>query len=187
MQELRRHLRKGETVLWQSQPKAFPLLEGRMRTRILVEWFLAVAAAVWFFYMERSNPNFGLGVKVLVALVAAAVILSPVVERYSLKKQQYFLTDQRAVLVGGDRAFYYIDFDQIDRWEVVEDVAQGECIAMGGVILEEVRKQLRWQSCHPKIDLQEARSDGEVLGMVFYLPRDVDRALELLKSAGKAA
>lgn len=187
MQELRRHLREGETLLWQSQPKDFPLLEGQMKTRIIVEWILAVAAAVWFFYVERNNPGFGLGVKALVALVVAAIILAPVVERYSLKKQKYFLTDQRAILIAGGRDFYYVDLDQIDAWEVIRDVAQGECIAMGSVILGEVRKQLRWQSCHPKIDLQEAKSNGEVLGMVFYLPQDVDRALELLKKVGKAA
>ena len=187
MQELRKHLRTGETLLWESQPKSFPLLEGKMKTRIIVEWFLAGVLAVWFFYVERNNANFNTGVKALVALVVAAIVLSPVVERYSLRKQKYYLTDQRAILIGGDRAFYYMNLDQIDEWENIADVAEGECIAMGGMILEEVRKQLRWQSCHPKIDLQEAKSDGEVLGMVFYLPHDVDRALELLKRAGKAA
>lgn len=187
MQELRRHLRKGETLLWQSRPRNFPLLEGEFKLRIMIEWGAAIALAAWFFYVERNNPNFGLGVKGLVLLVVSAVILAPVVEWYSLKKQQYFLTDQRAILIGADRTFYYIDFDRIDRWGIIGDVAQGECIVMGASILEGVRKQLRWHSCHPKVGWQEEEEGGEVQGMVFYLPHDVDRALELLNGKRTAA
>ena len=187
MQELRRHLRKGETLLWESQPRNFPLLEGQFKQRIMMEWGIAIALAAWFFYVERNNPNCGLGVKCLVLLVVSAVILAPVVEWYCLKKQQYFLTDQRAILIGVDRTMYYIDLDQIDKWGTIADVAQGECIVMGGSILEGVRKQLRWQSCHPKVSWQEEEEGGEVQGMVFYLPMDVDRALELLNAKKTAA
>ena len=187
MEELRRYLRKGETLLWQSQPRSFPLLEGQFKQRIMIEWGIAITLAAWFFYVERSNPNFSLGVKFLVLLVVSAVILAPVVEWYTLKKQKYFLTDQRAILIGMDRTMYYIDLDRIDKWGTIDDVAQGECIVMGGSILDGVPKQLRWQSCHPKVGWQEEEEGGEVQGLVFYLPHDVNRALELLNAKKAAA
>ena len=184
MQKLNRYLRKGESVLWESAPESFPLLEGRMKLRILGEWIVTVLFAVWLFYVERDQPGFGSGVKVLVVLVAAAIILSPVVEYKSLQKQMYFLTDQRAILFTGDKTFYYMDYDKIDDCRVIDDIAQGGCIAMGGIIMEDVRRQLRWQACHPKIDLQEASQNGESLGMVFYLPIGMEKMVQLMRDSG---
>lgn len=184
MEELRKNLREGENLLWQSGPKPFPLLEGGLRNRILGEWIITLLLAACLLYVERDNPAFGTGVKLLVAVVAAVMIFSPMVEYYNLKRQKYFLTDQRAIVVTGDNTFYYMDFDKIDDICVIDDVAAGECIAMGGCILEDVRRQLRWQACHPKTDLQEADNRGEALGMVFYLPEEMERAMAILKGAG---
>ena len=184
MQKLNRYLRKGENVLWESAPESFPLFEGRMKLRILGEWIVTILFAVWLFYVERGQPGFGTGVKTLVVLVAAAIILSPVVEYKSLQKQAYYLTDQRAILFTGDKTFYYMDYNKIDDCRVLKDIAQGGCIAMGGCIMEDVSRQLRWQACHPKIDLQEANHNGESLGMVFYLPAGLKEMVQLMRENG---
>ncbi|MDD5931475.1 MAG: hypothetical protein PUC45_03310 [Oscillospiraceae bacterium] len=184
MEELRRHLRPGEKLLWESAPEYFPLLEGKMMPRILGEWIITTGLAAWLLYVERDNPNFGTGIVCLVLLVAAAIIAAPLMEYYNLRKQAYYLTDQRAILMTGDKTFYYMDLDRIDAVEVIRGVADGGCIAMGGCILQEVRRQLRWQACHPRTDLQAADSSGEALGMVFYLPKRMDEVLHLIDKAG---
>ena len=186
MEELRKNLRTGEKVLWESAPKQFGLLEGKLKSKILGEWMVAVALAVWLLYLEKDNPAFGVGVKLLVAVVVAAIIISSIMEYLSLKHQKYYLTDQRAIVLTGDSTFYYMDLDKIDDFEDIRDVASDGCIAMGSAILPEVRKQLRWRACHPKTDLQEDNGNGEALGMVFYLPSGIERALELLQASAPA-
>ena len=184
MRELNRYLRKGENVLWESAPESFPMLEGKMKPRILGEWIITVLFAVWLFYVERDQPGFGMGVKTLVVLVAVAIILAPVVEYKSLQKQTYFLTDQRAILLTGDKTFYYMDYDKIDDCRVFKDIAEGSCIAMGECIMGDVSRQLRWQACHPTTDLQEADNNGEALGMVFYLPIGAEKMVQMMCQNG---
>ena len=124
MEELRRHLRPGEKLLWESAPEHFPLLEGKMMPRILGEWIITTGLAAWLLYVERDNPNFGTGIVCLVLLVAAAIIAAPLMEYYNLRKQAYYLTDQRAILMTGDKTFYYMDLDRIDAVEVIRGVAE---------------------------------------------------------------
>lgn len=187
MKELHKYLRENESVLWQSGPKAFPLLESRLKAKILGEWIVTLLLIGWFLYVEQNNPNFGTGTKALLLVVAAVIILSPVVEWHNLKNQKYFLTDQRAILITADNSLYFMDYNQIDDMAVIDDVADGACIAMGSTILNNVRKQLRWQACHPKTDLQEADKRSEALGMVFYVPEAAEQALKLMKDAGVTA
>lgn len=184
MKELQKKLRENESILWQSGPKAFPLLEGRFKNKILGEWIVTLILAAWFLYIEQGNPNFGTGMKILVLVVAVVVMVSPVVEKYNLKRQKYYLTDQRAIVLTADNSLYYMNYDQIDDAIVIHDVADSTCIAMGSAILDNVRKQLRWQACHPKIDLQEADKRGEALGLVFYVPEGAEQALKLMRGAG---
>lgn len=186
MEELRKNLRTGEKILWEGTPKQFGLLEGKIKSRILGEWIVTVVFAAWLLYVEKDNLNFGMGLKALVLVVAAAIIMSPVMEYYSLKRQKYYLTDQRAIVLTGDRTFYYMDLNKIDDFEDIRDVASDGCIAIGAEILPEVRRQLRWRACHPKTDMQETNTNGEALGMVFYLPTEMERALELLKASALA-
>ena len=89
MQKLHKYMRPGESLLWESAPGEFPLLEGKLRLRILGEWLITLLFAGWLLYVERDEPGFGGGVKLLVVQVAVAIILSPVVEYLSLKKQKY--------------------------------------------------------------------------------------------------
>lgn len=184
MRELNQYLRENENILWESAPENFPLLEGKLKLRIIGEWIVTVFFAACLFYVERDQPSFGTGVKALVILVAAAIILSPLVEYMNLQKQKYYLTDQRAILVTADDSLYYMDYDKIDDCQLIEDVAQGGCIAMGSIIMADVRRQLRWQTCHPKMDQQEAATRGEALGMVFYKPAGVEKMVKLMQDNG---
>ena len=178
MREVDKYLRTGENMLWESMPERFPLLEGNMKVLILGEWIVTLLFAAALLYVERDDPKFSTGAVALVMVVAAAIILAPIVEYYSLKNQRYYLTDQRAILLTKSENFYYMDYDKIDDCQVIDGIAQGSCI-----IMETVRRELRWQSCHPKTDLQGDGS-GEAMGMVFYLPQGLKKMVQLMKDSG---
>ena len=90
MRELNNRLRKGESLLWESAPKNFTMLEGKLYIKIIGQWIITVIFAIWLFYVERNRPEFGTGMKALVVAVAAAIILAPFVEYYNLKRQKYY-------------------------------------------------------------------------------------------------
>ena len=185
MRELQKKLRKDESILWESSPEKFALLEGKkLSGRILGQWLITLGFAAWLFYVERNRPEFGTGMKLLVIAVAGAIIFAPVVEWFHLKNQRFCLTDQRAMLRTADRTWYYMDYEKIDSCCVIEDIAGGSCIAMGSAIMDDVRRQLRWQACHPKMDLQEANSHGETMGMVFYLPEGAEKMVRIMEENG---
>lgn len=184
MREVSRKLRQDESLLWESAPESFSLLEGKFCGRILAQWICTILFSFWLCYVERNRPEFGVGMKLLVAGVAAVIILAPIMEHYNLKKQKYYLTDQRALVRTVDGSWYYMDYTDIDECTVIRDVTRGACIAMGSTITGEVNRQLRWQACHPKIDLQETDRRGESLGIVFYQPEGVEKMIRIMKDHG---
>lgn len=184
MRELNNRLRKGESLLWESAPKNFTMLEGKLYIKIIGQWIITVIFAIWLFYVERNRPEFGTGMKALVVAVAAAIILAPFVEYYNLKRQKYYLTDQRAMVRTADQTWYYMDYDKIDECCVIRDMTKGVCIAMGSVILGDVRRQLRWQACHPKMDQQETSVRGEAQGIVLYQPEGAEKMIKIMQENG---
>ena len=123
----------------------------------------------------------------LVALIVVMVLVSPVVERWSLQQQRYWITNQRAILMSRDKSIYYMELDEIDEFKLVTDMAAGQCLVLGGCLFPEIHKQLRWRACHPKIDMQST-GQGGAMGLVFYSVSNADAAAALLeKSTGRAA
>ncbi|MCI2057046.1 MAG: hypothetical protein LKJ86_07870 [Oscillibacter sp.] len=182
MKELQEHLRQGETVRWQGKPKAFPLLEEGCKNKIIRNWILmTVSGALLLGLYIRSNENPSMGFISLVVAVVVLALAAPAAQAISLRKQQYFITDQRAIVLTGDKTFYYMELNELSDVEVIDDCSSSRCLAMGAPIMKDVRRQLRWQAKNPKIDVQSSESNEHAIGMVFYDPDDVDGALLLLK------
>ncbi len=175
-------LRNNEHVLWQGKTQPFPLLDSAGRFKLLSLWIgtVVVSASLLVAYL-RGNENPGKGFIALVTVIAVIVILSPVLERWNLQAQQYWITDQRAVLMTRNKTIYSMNLDSIDDFQVAHGVADRECLVLGSCLFGEVRKQPRWRSIHPKIDMQSHDSQTRVLGMIFYCPSDIHAAAALLK------
>ena len=79
-----------------------------------------------------------------------------------------------------DKTFYSMELNGIDELRRVSLHGEADTLVMGGIIMEDIRKQLRWRACHPKTDMQGQKKQDEALGMVFYGIRDADLAESLL-------
>lgn len=186
--ELREYLREDEQVRWQGQPDLFPLLEGSVKKQILRTWIVTGVVVcgllVWYFnfYEDKSAGFLG-----LMLIIAALIVISPVMERRNLLGQSYWITNQRVILRTRDNSYYYMNLDGIDEIRVIRDKSDNGCLALGKIVFEDVDKQLRWRACHPKEDMQGHEDQACVLGMILYDLKDVDRAAELLKKRPSSA
>ena len=179
--ELREYLRENEQVCWQGRPEPFPLLEGSIKNQILRVWIVTAVVVcgilVWYFgYAEKSA-----GVLGLMLIIAALIVVSPIIERRNLQGQTYWITNQRVIMRTRDKSFYYMNLNGIDEIRVVRDKSNNGCLVLGKIVFEDVDKQLRWRACHPKEDMQGHEDQECVLGMILYDLKDVDQAAELLK------
>ena len=186
---LKECLRENETVRWQGVQADFSLLDEANRRTILLKWLataLLTAGVLAVYLPGKETPSSGfIG---LVALVAVMVVGAPLVERWSLRQQQYWITDQRAILMTRDKSLYSIELKELDGFRVVRDQAAEDCLVLGSCIFPEAEGQLRWRACHPKIDLRSQAGQGEARGMVFYCIRNAAEAGTLLeKSMGVSA
>lgn len=179
--ELNEYLRKGENVRWSGRTAPFPLLGDKSREQIVLKWVVtaALTCGLLWIYCARDQAINGKFIA-LVVLVAGLVIASPWMEQHSIMGQQYFITDQRAILMSRDKTFYSMELNGIDQLRRVSLHGEADTLVMGGVIMEDIRKQLRWRACHPKTDMQGQKKQDEALGMVFYGIRDADLAESLL-------
>lgn len=187
---LRDYLRDGEEVLWQGEPVDFPLLDDADRTAILVKWAASavLATALLAAYIpSRETPSMGfIG---LVILTAVLIMASPLVERWSLRQQRYWITNQRAILMTRDKSLYSMELNTIDGFQVAGGRAPAGCLLLGSCMFQESGSQLRWRACHPKIDVRSQAAQSDVQGMIFYCVRNAEAALALLaeRTGGPAA
>ena len=125
----------------------------------------------------------------LVLLVAAVILISPVAERRNLMGEQYWITNQRAILMTRDKTFFYMELSDIDDLQVVGGTTKGKSLVLGRCLFEEAKKLLRWRACHPKVDVQSHDETDRALGMIFYVVQGAEAAAKLLRQGrdGEAA
>ena len=171
-------------------PAPFSLLEAEVKKQILLKWGLTVALgggllAVYLSGTEAPSMGF-IG---LVLLVAAVILISPVAERRNLMGEQYWITNQRAILMTRDKTFFYMELSDIDDLQVVGGTTKGKSLVLGRCLFEEAKKLLRWRACHPKVDVQSHDETDRALGMIFYGVQGAEAAAELLRQGrdGEAA
>ena len=189
-ERLKTYLRPGEQVRWQGQPAPFSLLEAESKNEILLKWVLTVVLGGGLLAVYLSGTEVpSMGFIGLVLLVAAVILASPVVERRNLMGEQYWITNQRAILMTRDKTFFYMELSDIDDLRVVGGTSAGKSLVLGSCLFEEAKKLLRWRACHPKTDIQSHDETDRALGMVFYCVRGAEGAVKLLRQGrdGEAA
>ncbi|QNL43723.1 hypothetical protein H8790_09615 [Oscillibacter hominis] len=180
--ELNDFLRKNEVVRWQGKPTDFPLLDGENKFRILRTWILTVALTIGLLMLYCSkNEEWSMGFIALTLAVATLIMVSPILERINLRKQKYWLTDQRAIVMTKGKALYYMELSDVDDFQMVTDVATQDCLVLGSELFSEVHKQLRWRACHPKIDVMTNDDQDCAAGLVFYCISNAEAAALILE------
>lgn len=168
-QELRAYLRNGEQVCWQGKTESFPLLENDAKWLILGKWIgtVVVAFAILMLYIG-NNPEWSVKVVGLVLLVGTLLVISPILERNSVLRQQYWITNQRVILMAKDHSFYYMELSEIDAFQMVKGKTAHDCLVIGSCLFEEINRQLRWRACHPKTDVQSDGHADQAMGLVLF-------------------
>ena len=178
---LNKTLRDGEQVLWSGKTEAFPLLAGDARVQILGRWIGTAVVAVVLLALYIANGGNGKGLIVGVLGVAALLLVSPFVERRNVLRQSYCITDQRVILISGDQTVYFMELDGIDGFRTVTGKTEYGSLVLGSCIFEDIRRQLRWRACHPKMDSQGGKTSGTAMGLVLFNLKDCRGAEELLR------
>lgn len=175
-------LRDGEQVLWSGKTEAFPILAGDAKVQILSKWIGTVAAAVVVLLaLYIGNAGDGKGLIVGVLVVAALLVASPFMEQRSVLRQSYWITDQRVILISGDQTVYFMELEGIDGFRTVTGKTAYGSLVVGSCIFEDIRRQLRWRACHPKMDSQSGKTNGAAMGLVLFNLKDCRGAEELLR------
>ena len=140
-ERLKTYLRPGEQVRWQGRPAPFSLLEAEAKKQILLKWGLTVAlgGGLLAVYLSRTEAP-SMGFIGLVLLVAAVILISPVAERRNLMGEQYWITNQRAILMTRDKTFFYMELSDIDDLQVVGGTTKGKSLVLGRCLFEEAKK-----------------------------------------------
>lgn len=184
--ELMNQLRQGESVVWQGKTADFPLLDEGSKGKILRTWILTAAVAVGLLALYCSrNDSWSMGFIGLVLAIAAFIILSPVLERGSLRGQRCYITGQRAILVTRSHDFYAMELGDVDDFQLFRNGDSGDCLVLGSGVFGDVKKQLRWRACHPLTDAQNHGGVETVCGMIFYGLTNADAAAELLEARSR--
>lgn len=175
------YLRQDEQVLWTSKCLPFPLLGADNKRSAVTTWIATVvsaAALLGLYFKYNSMPSKGFVLCVLV--LSAVIISSPFLQRFKLQGQQFCITNQRVALISRDHTVYYMNPEDVDDLQIIENPATPKSIVLGSVIFENIRKQLRWQACNPRLTTQAAYQDEHAEGLVLYCPERMEDALALL-------
>ena len=182
-QKLNAYLREGETVCWAGQTKPFALLAQDAKRSILMKWIGTVVVVAAFISLYISNnEDWSLPTIIGVLVIGAMLLISPVVERESLLKQRYWITDQRVIFMSRDRTFCSMEKEQVDGVRVEKEVTDQATLILGTCLFEEGNRQLRWRGCHPKMDSQSASAGRDVVeGIVLFSVTGGDEAENSLR------
>ena len=186
-EKLNEYLREGARVRWQSQPENFPLLDNGSRMQILRKWILTViiAGGLLISYISAQQSP-GMGFIIVVLLGAAGMLLSPVMEKRSILKSRYWITDQRVIQMTKDKVFYYMNLEDVDAFEVVKDMTAKDCLVVGTPVFQDAKKYIRWRADRPKEDPEAMKDRDHVDGMILYNIGNAEAGAALLKELGCA-
>ena len=176
---LHQTLRPGETVRWESATQPFRIIDGREGRRTLIEWVISVlcigAITVYFTANGGGSARFYL----IMAVLLAIFILSPIFSYRELCGQYYLITQTRALMLRADGSVYAMELRDMGECRLYPLEFGGAALALGSTLLEEKDKQLRWRACHPQ-ESADATGVNAVRGLVFYHVDRADEAMRLL-------
>lgn len=185
--ELKQFLRENERVLWSSDTEPFPLLASDADIPILIRWTGTCLVTIGTLWLYLGNGGSARGVVGAVLLIAAALVLSPIVEYRSLLRQRYWITSQRAVMMSADQTLYYLELPELQKFQVVHSKGGMDCLLLGGAVSEQMKGKMRWRACHPELREQKRGQEVQAEGMIFFAVDSVNTAAALLSQCCKAA
>lgn len=174
-------LRDGETICWQGKSEGFPLLAEDARVQIMGKW---IGTGIATMIILELYLNYIANISALliggIVLVGVVFMAAPFIERYQVLRQNYWITNQRVILMTGDQTFYCMELSEIDEIHVVWDQTEYGTLVLGGETMEDLPQQMRWRACHPIMNIQEKSGMEKVVGMALFNLKTCDRAERIL-------
>ena len=174
----------GEQILWQSETGKFGLMSGVHGRKVLTKWIVTavvmLAAIGAYVAVAAQVKN---SVVVMLLIITALMLVSPVMEWSNLKGQRYILTNQRAILVRADRKIFTMPLSAIDDAQIVQLTPEETCLLLGSKMMAEPEKQYRFRAAHP---LGATEETGNAEGLLFYGIQNADQALQLVSQRSAA-
>lgn len=182
---LNKYLREGEFVRWQGRTEDFPLLSNDSKSQILCKWAVTVILSCSLMIAHTATQQTPkTGFMIVVSLSALAMILTPLMQKRALKKNCYWITNQRVIHMTKDGIFYSMDLAEVDHVEILRDRAAKDCLVLGSAAVEDAKKHLRWRASHPMEDSEGLRAKDWVAGMVMYNISNAAAAAGILREMG---
>ena len=174
----------GEQILWQSETGKFGLMSGVYGRKVLTKWIVTIVVmlAIIGAYVMTVDPIKN-SVVVMLLIVTALMLISPVMEWNNLKGQRYILTNQRAILVRADRKIFTMPLSAIDDAQIVQLTPEETCLLLGSKMIAEPEARYRALASHP---METSEHSGDVEGLVFYAIQNADQALQLVSQRSAA-
>lgn len=169
-QVLNKHLREDEVVQWEGVTAPFALLEKDAKNKILSTWIgaVVVGAAFLAIYLRGNGDASGVKTIIVVAAIVAAICLMSIYQRRALLKQMYWITNQRAILMTGDKAVFSMELEYLDGYQILSGKTPHGTLVLGSKLFEEGDKQMRWRGCHPLMDNTGASGSSAAEGLLFF-------------------
>lgn len=182
-QVLNKHLREDEVVQWEGVTAPFALLEKDAKNKILSTWVgaVVVGAAFLAIYLRGNGDASGVKTIIVVAAIVVAICLMSIYQRRALLKQMYWITNQRAILMTGDKAVFSMELEYLDGYRILSGKTPHGTLVLGSKLFEEGDKQMRWRGCHPLMDNTGASDSSAAEGLLFFNVENLKEAEQYLE------
>ena len=185
-----KYLHKGEKICWSSQPEKFPLLEKSCKFSVLLNWSITSAVTVLFlgyYFLVLCNGTFSPVFVGLTLLIAATIMYMPVRKYKNLQDVQYYITNERAMLVTRDASYYCLNLKELTNVQNVQDNAGKTCLILGTGLEKSLKRGIDWRSRNIKPSTSTEGPWDYVHSLLFFRAKDTNGALEVLHKIGVSA
>ena len=169
---LSKFLKEGEAIQWSGTPQPYGIFDAahKASTMISLCWALVwgiILVGGYYASTVKSGQEIKTGIMIVCALVPVAVAWSPIRDKNNILKQQYALTDKKAIVVSSEAGTpLTMNIADIDRVRV-EKTGSGNChVRLGSPVFQASARKLLGLACRGEFDSKD--NNKIYKGLVFY-------------------
>lgn len=179
-ESIKRALQENESVLWQGQAFAFPLLNAENKKRNYIQWGITAAlvlAICLATLVLTAEPMWMIAAVVFV--IGAFIILLPISERWCVLGADYVITNQRVMVLTGSRVNASLTNDEINQVELVKEIDGGVTLLINEAVSLDARNRRK------KGDDGLQDKEENTVGLILYNldAAECDKAVAALENS----
>ena len=178
-------LKIDEEVKWEGKPGTFKLIEKSNKQALLTRWIITAVAAIVIIVLycivvqNDERLNFNMILPSITVIIAAFIIVRPIVDYYSLKRKcTYFATNERLIVVIGFDSVISMPLEDVDSVKFINKENGRTDILFGKYAVKRPYSKIRIIALRPKEDF--VGGETKVIGMAFYDVQDAEKIRKIL-------